>query len=135
MTRPFPVWILAVAILFIFALQVVATYWHLYFYIWWLDIPVHVVGGVWIALTFLSSYYASSRMTEKEHSSLFVVVFAVALTMTIGLFWEIYEFGVDHAVGDSGLGLTDTLKDLSDDLLGALIAAWIFIRFGYNERQ
>lgn len=133
----FPFWIIALLTLFLFAVQATATYWHLYFYIWWLDIPVHILGGLVVALFFLTTYYASFRVTrtEKEHSGAFAVVFAVAFVVIVGLFWEVYEFGVDRAIGDSGLDLLDTLKDLADDIVGALLAALIFIHFGYNEKQ
>ena len=135
MSHRFPAWILAALILILFVVQAVAAYRHLYFFIWWLDIPMHLFGGAWVALFCLSSYYASSRIVEKEHSEIFVIVFAVALTFSVGLLWEVYEFGVDHAVGDSSLSLADTLKDLVDDLAGALLAAWVFIHFGYNRKQ
>lgn len=136
MTLRISPWFIVAFIFLILFVQVVATYWHLYFYIWWFDIPMHISGGAWVALFGLASYYASLRITEttREHSAVFVIAFAVALTLTIGLMWEIYEFGVDHAVGDSGIGLADTLKDLTDDLIGALLAAWVFIRFGYNGK-
>lgn len=133
MYRHFPPFILAALIFLLLFLQVAATYWHLFFYIWWLDIPMHVLGGLWVALFVLTSYYSSSSIKEKEHSPLFVLAFAIAITLVVGLFWELYEFGVDHAVGDTGGGLADTLKDLTDDLVGALLAGWLFVRFGYNK--
>ena len=134
MLRYFPPRVLVTLIFTIFFLQVAATYWHLFFYIWWLDIPMHILGGLWIALFALASYYGSLAIKEKEYSQLFVTIFAVAMTLSIGLFWEIYEFGVDHAVGDTEVGLADALMDLTNDLVGALLAAWLFVRFGYNKK-
>lgn len=136
MAQRFPPWFIVAFIFFIFLAQVVAIIWHLYFYIWWLDIPMHIVGGAWVALFALASYYASLRITEseREHSVVFVVAFAIACTLTVGLFWEVYEFGVDHAVGDSGAGLLDTLQDLFNDLIGAILASWMFVNFGYNKK-
>lgn len=133
MVRHFPPSILVVLIFLLLFLQIAATFWHLFFYIWWLDIPMHVLGGLWIALFVLSSYYSSLRVTEKISAPVFVLALAVAATLALGLFWEIYEFAVDHAVGDTGVGLADTLKDLADDLVGALLGAWLFMRFGYNK--
>lgn len=130
----FPSAVLVVIILLLFVVNAVAEYRHLYFFIWWLDIPMHILGGGWVALFGLTTYYASLRFKEKDYSTAFVVSLAVALALSIGLAWEIFEFGVGHAVGDSGAGLLDTLKDLSDDFLGALLAASIFIRGGYNKR-
>lgn len=134
MPRHLPLSSLVLLIFFILVIQVVAVYWHLYFYIWWLDIPVHILGGLWVALFGLATYFSSSLWEDEKHFSAFVIVFAVAITMTIGLGWEIYEFAVEHAVGDSGTGLADSLKDLTDDLIGALLGALVFIRGGYNKQ-
>lgn len=123
---------LATLICAIAVFQMVAIYWHLYFYIWWLDIPVHVLGGFWVGLFALVSYYAGPWPVPKERSNFFVFSVSIAAVLSVGLLWEVYEFAVDHAVGDSGGGLADTLMDLVDDLLGALLAAWIFVRGGYN---
>ncbi|OGZ07150.1 MAG: hypothetical protein A3D65_03670 [Candidatus Lloydbacteria bacterium RIFCSPHIGHO2_02_FULL_50_13] len=132
MIRTFPPRVLVAIIFFILLANAAVLYWDLLFYIWWLDIPLHVLGGLWITLFVLSSYYSFFHAVGKEHSPVFVFSFAVALTLSVGLFWEIYEFAVDHAVGDSGVGLADTLKDLVDDLIGAMIGALIFIRGNYH---
>lgn len=134
MTRLFPAGTLLALIFFILLVHAAALYRDLYFHFWWLDIPVHILGGLWIALFGLTRYYATPHIEEKNYSRSFVVVFAVALTLCIGLFWEIYEFGVQHAIGDFGIGLADTLLDLVDDLIGALIGALIFIRGGYYRK-
>ncbi|OGZ08114.1 MAG: hypothetical protein A2762_04020 [Candidatus Lloydbacteria bacterium RIFCSPHIGHO2_01_FULL_54_11] len=96
---------------------------------------MHMLGGLWIALFGLLLYFRIPRAKAKDHSAEFVVAFSAALTLSVGLFWEIYEFGVDHAVGDSGRGLADTLQDLVSDLLGALFGALIFVRGGYHDIQ
>lgn len=130
----FPHRILLALIFFILLIQGVAVHWHLYFHFWWLDIPMHILGSLWVALFGLVSYYSSPYVKEKDHSVVFVASFAIALSMTIGLLWEIYEFAVEHAVGDSGAGLFDTLTDMSNVFIGSIFATWIFIRFGYNKK-
>ena len=131
----FPKWILVALICGLCLAQISIVYWHLLFYFWWLDIPMHILGGLWIALVSLTAYYESKHFAEKDHSPVGVVVVALAVTLTIGIFWEVYEFGIQHAVGEFGIGLADTLKDLVDDLIGALLAAWLFVHFGYNGKQ
>lgn len=124
---------LAALVLFIFFFNLVATYLHLFFLIWWLDIPVHILGGLWVALTTLVVYYRSEYVARKDHSPLFAISVALCSALIIGLFWEVYEFVVDRAMATNDLQLGDTLKDLCDDLFGGALAAWIFVRKGYNK--
>ena len=133
MKKHFPLSVLAFLGLAIFFFNLLATYWHLYFLIWWLDIPVHIFSGMWIALLSLSFYYRSNHAPHKEHSALFVVISAASSALVIGLAWEVYEFVVDRAMNANDVQLGDTLKDLCDDLLGGILAAWIFVRNGYNK--
>lgn len=131
MQKRFSFPILAIFIFVIFVVQSCAAYWHLYFRYWWLDIPVHIMGGTWIALFGLASYYSS--VNKKEYSPLFVFSLAVATTLVVGLAWEIFEFTINRGIGDVGISLGDTLKDLVDDFVGALIGGAIFLRGGYNK--
>ena len=133
MIRPFSPRVLVALLFFILAYQTAAVSLSLYFHYWWLDIPIHILGGLWITLFFLATYYASPRTVIKDHSNIFVISFATAVTLTVGLCWEIYEFAIAHAIGDFGIGLADSLKDLVDDLIGALLGALIFIRGKYHE--
>lgn len=132
MTRQFPPSVLVAIAFLILLVQFCALQWHLYFYYWWLDIPLHMIGGLWVTLFGLMLYYRLPRTAIADHPE-FVIIFAVAVSLALGLFWEIYEFAVDHAVGDSGHGLSDTLFDLVNDLFGAIVAAGIFIRGRYHE--
>jgi hypothetical protein len=133
MVRNFPIWRIAVLGLAIFAFNLIATYWHLFFLIWWLDIPVHILSGMWVALLFLALYYHADHIGRKEHSVFFVVVFALCSALVIGLLWEVYEFVIERSMDSGDVRLDDTLKDLCDDLIGGAIAAWLFVRYGYNK--
>lgn len=133
MVRNFPIWRIVALGLAIFIFNLIATYWHLFFLVWWLDIPVHILSGMWVALLLLVIYYHTDHIGRKEHSVLFVTVFALCSSLVIGLLWEVYEFVIDRSVALGDLQLSDTLKDLCDDLLGGAIAAWLFVRFGRNN--
>lgn len=133
MKSHFPLWALVLFGLSIFLFNLLATYWHLFFLIWWLDIPVHILSGAWVALVMLVLYYHADNVGRKDHTTLFVVLFALSSSLIIGLMWEVYEFVVDRAMAGSNLQLGDTLKDLCDDLVGGAAAAWIFIQNGYNK--
>jgi hypothetical protein len=127
------IWVIAALGLFIFFFNLLATYWHLFFLIWWLDIPLHILGGMWVALSAFVIYYRSHYAGHKNHSALFVVSFAICTALSVGLLWELYEFVVDRAMATNDIQLADSLKDLFDDFLGGIVAAVIFLRKGYNK--
>jgi hypothetical protein len=129
--RPSPLLIVGL-LFFIGAVNAAALYWHLYFFLPWLDIPMHLLGGLWVGLFALYWYYHIKR-GDKDRSALFVAVFSVAVTMTIGLLWELFEFNLDTIIGFSNHDLADTLADLSNDFLGSTLAAWIFLAKRYNR--
>ncbi len=120
-------------IFFIWGINTIADQTHLYYLLWWFDIPMHIMGGLWVALMSLVIYYHTSYFKRKDRSVAFVISFALASTMIIGLFWEVFEFSVEHFVKLNDNGLLDTLKDLVDDLIGASLATAIFIKRGYNK--
>ncbi len=126
-------WALVYLIFFIWGVNTIADQTHLYYLLWWFDIPMHIMGGLWVALMSLVIYYHSPHFKRKDRSVAFVISFALASTMVIGLFWEVFEFSVEHFVKLNDNGLLDTLKDLVDDLIGAALATAIFIKRGYNK--
>ena len=120
-------------IFFIWGINLVALKWNLYHYFRWFDIPMHMLGGFWIALFGLVTYYHSPLVTRKDRSTFFVVAFTLAVTMCIGLLWELFEFGVDHSIALSDNDLADTLGDFVNDMIGAAIATLFFLWRGYNK--
>lgn len=133
--RP-PITFIVAAIFVIALVNAAALYWHLYYHLWWLDVAMHLVGGYWIALTGLTLYYYVPWYGERERSPLFVIVFALALTMVIGILWEVFEFSIDRmTLAFTYHDIADTLGDLINDFIGALVAAWVFLRLGYNKNQ
>lgn len=86
---------------------------HLYYEIWWLDIPMHIFGGLAFALLFISVL----NLKNKKVKFLEIVLFV----MIVGILWEIYEYAIHIYLGKDWNGVLDTIKDLFDDLLGATL--------------
>jgi hypothetical protein len=86
-----------------------------------LDIPTHFFGGV--AMTyFFRSAIRNSQEFLGEIPYLIQVLFAFTCTATIVIFWEFLENILDFVFqAHNVLGLADTLKDMVDGLLGALV--------------
>ena len=103
----------------------------------WVDTPLHFIGG-FVSAFFFSVYYADRlRVIYKEKtifSKLFILVFIVGISASVGVAWEVYEFVYDKLVTlpqQSGFyaqpGLDDTMKDLVMDMLGGLEVALLFL--------
>lgn len=101
-------------------------------------------GGMLGALGF--SFVTLLNKTDKiplNLSPLFIAIFAFCFAVTLGVFWEIYEFTFDGVLGlnmqkfalESGeqlmgrAALQDTMKDLIVDCLGAFIMALVGLYF------
>lgn len=94
---------LTMAVVQQYALQ---YYW--YWTYWWLDIAMHVAGGVVLGL--LVAIYGSQR---------FVLVLGGVLI--IGIAWEVFEFVLGLSVTEPNF-VSDTVVDLVMDLLGGSLA-------------
>ena len=97
-----------------------------YFYIWWLDLLMHLAGGFWAGG--LGVYLLRETPLSKFLFFLTVVSFAAL----VGVLWEFFEFMTDPLWSILGretffqAGLEDTLGDLLSDLVGGALAAILF---------
>jgi len=98
----------------------------------WIDIPIHLLGGLIIGSAFL--WYARRWLPEIKRESKRMVFILLLLSWTAlwGVSFEFFEFSYDHLLAapyglqTAQLGNADTMKDLLDDLLGGLLALLIF---------
>lgn len=77
---------------------------YLYYELWWLDIPMHLLGGFGIGLLLLSV----ARYMYRSYS--LVGMYAAFLTVAIG--WEVYEYSRGIIVYDDVYEYLDTVKDI-----------------------
>lgn len=121
--------------LLIFGIHIAASFFFWYHFHPWLDIPMHLLGGLWLA--FLTAYIIKKfglRMPSPFK--------LVAIVFILGLIWEFYEYGA-YAILPRfvdifewhGLDIKDTLLDLVNDLLGAAIGAVIIKRNSIPEER
>ena len=93
--------------------------------IWWWDVLMHcaaaiafgLIGFIMILMMFRDNKYAAPPIA--------LAWFAFCFAMTIGVLWEVFEFGMDELFGLNmqKSGLADTMYDLIIDTFGALIGA------------
>ena len=86
----------------------------------WLDIPMHILGGIFIAYSFsLALKYFQQRKLLSELNLLSRAVFLFALTATATVIWEFGEFASDFLFDTSSqAGLEDTMLDMFLGMLG-----------------
>ncbi len=104
---------------FVIALHLLASKYYLYWTYRWVDIPMHILGGIMSGL-FVFVFLRALKLQESLHNLLIGV-------FIIGIAWEILELWYKVEV----LGLfywLDTLKDLIDDTIGGLISIYIWNR-------
>ena len=96
----------------------------LYFHFPAYDIFMHIIGGIGIGL-FLTAFIKSNLPNLRcKRSVLIVGVFIV------GLVWELFEmyFNIAGAPVGTKAYYIDTIKDLTNDIIGATIVAVLFIK-------
>jgi hypothetical protein len=98
-----------------------------YTYFWWWDIFLHTLSGILLGLVgFILVYIFNSEEKIRLHlSPFFVGLFTFVFAVSIGVFWEIFEFGLDQFLDyDTQHGsLSDTMWDLIVDTVGAFFIA------------
>lgn len=127
--------------LFIFAAQFLGEMNGFYEKIPWWDTMLHTTSGVVLGLVgFLFVYLLNEKGDANVNlSPTFVVIFAFCFAITMGVFWEFFEFGADRLLGYNMQrfrlpgedGLLDTMEDLIVDSIGAIVACifgWIYMK-------
>lgn len=129
-------------LIFILGVHVVATVNYWYWTYQWFDIPMHFLGGFWVAAAFL---YLNPK-SEIQNFKFFqlpdyLISFIAALSFValIGVFWEFFEFFCDVFISPKGyyfqVGAVDTLADLFFDLFGGAAAFFAnLIARDYNNK-
>lgn len=128
-------------VLFVFATLFLGEVRDYYERFWWWDLALHASAGLLMGLLGFMIVY---MLNEDRHVNLhmrpaFVALFAFFFALGIGGLWEIFEFAMDRTFGMSmqkptpgdPSGLTDTMKDLIVNAIGAAVVSlsgWRYFR-------
>ncbi|GAA4718040.1 hypothetical protein GCM10023325_13440 [Sphingomonas lutea] len=123
------------ASIFLFASLFLGEVRDFYERFWWWDIALHATAGLLLGLVgFIVAFVLNqSAQVHFRMRPMFVALFAFLFSVSLGALWEIFEFGMDEFFGltmqkpvpGDPSGLTDTMRDLLVDTLGAaLISLW-----------
>lgn len=108
-------------ILFIFVLNLIAMKFYWYFSIWWFDMPMHLLGGLWLGLVFIWFL----RLKDLSFSTIVKIILGVLL---IGIAWEVFEIIVNKTIIQNPFNTLDTISDVCFDLAGAFISILYFAK-------
>ncbi len=109
----------AILVFFIFLLNSLASMFYWYSSIWWFDMPMHFLGGLWLGLIFIWFF----KQTEINIKLIFKIILGVFL---IGFLWEIFEIIVNNLTLKDTFNTLDTISDLCFDIAGGAFAIWRF---------
>lgn len=101
----------------------------------WFDIPVHMLGGVWVGLTalWLWSHFMHLKVVKTfRMKALGVVVFAAFF---VGISWEIFELLGGITNMSDKVYWPDTIGDIVNDFVGGMLAYFAFIKIKKSEKE
>ena len=101
---------------------------YLYWVYRWYDIPMHMLGGLWVSLFTLSvySYFYKNVSILNYRRKVFTTVFIVLIFVII--FWEAFELvGGITSWNNNGYWM-DTLGDILNGFIGGTMGYLFFIR-------
>ena len=104
----------------IFFLNAMAMKFFWYYSIWWFDMPMHFLGGVFVGL-------ASLAFWTKQP-----ILRTILSILVISILWELFEFSLDAFITYNPHNFLDTLSDVSFDLAGGLLSILYFL---YNYKH
>lgn len=121
MTRRKIAEILVPLIILIFLVHFLASKFHWYYSIWYLDMVMHFIGGLWAGLGLIYLF-------PSQNFSLRSVSLMLFLVFVIGAGWEIYEFFVNDFIAKNNLVFSDIFSDLIFDLLGGALGILYYFK-------
>lgn len=126
------------AVVFVFASLFLGELQGYYVRYWWWDMVLHSASGLVLGIF---GFLLVHVMNEHEDLDLhmkpsFTALFAFLFALGMGTLWELFEFGVDHALGaNMQKSLDDTMSDLLVDGIGAFIIAALGYTFLRNRES
>lgn len=112
-----------ILVFFIWLVNTLANTFYWYSAIWWFDIPMHIMGGIFLGLSAGALFFKTLLPLSTRERFVTILLFV----FIIGLGWEIFEYLVQSITkGPKLANFPDSVKDMLVDLLGGALA-YIFV--------
>ena len=112
-----------------------AQVFYLYWIVWWLDVPMHILGGMFAGLFFLAVFRSLTASHPFKESFIITLAVAILGALIIGLLWEVYESIAGVTYSAFGGRRFDIIKDVMMDLAGGSLTALLFSRSSGGGRK
>lgn len=128
-----------ITIIFLFFASYLGEINNFYITYWWFDLFLHIVFGFYgviISIHLVKGIITKENNISNKRLNFFIALFAFSFTVTLGTFWEMFEFSVDY-IFKTGLvkgGLEDTSTDLLVKIGAALLSSIIYY-YKQKEKQ
>ena len=115
--------------LLIFIANSLALKFYWYFSIWYFDMLMHFLGGLWEGLFFIWFFSIVDFPFLKLSPSVvdFKLIYkTVSFVLLIGILWEFFEFFTNNYIGHDPFNILDTISDIFFDLAGGTFSIFYF---------
>jgi hypothetical protein len=112
-------------IFFIWLVHTLANTFYWYSAIWWFDIPMHILGGMFLAFAAGALFFKVLLPLDFKERIVIILLFV----LIAGLGWELFEYFVQNFIkGDQLASFPDSVKDMMMDLFGGIVASYFVLR-------
>jgi H+/Cl- antiporter ClcA len=118
--------IACVTAFFIWLVNALANRFYWYSAMWWFDIPMHILGGVFLGFAAGALFF--KKIVKRSRRD--IVVTVVLFVLAVGIGWEFFEYIVQSIIkgGTQLAHIPDSIKDMFMDIVGGVIAACFVLR-------
>jgi hypothetical protein len=119
---------LVVYLVTLFSLNLFAGFFHLYYILWWFDMPMHLLGGVVVGMGFLTVPFFARFLPRYEKKTLAWALSGILFVFVVGFLWELFEYVVQAYTHADLANVLDSFSDLCFDIAGGalvmMLALW-----------
>ena len=101
-----------------------------YYTIWYFDMPMHFLGGLWLSLFFIWFFSLTDfpRYVFYNHPDLKLFLQTIVFVLIVGVLWEFFEFFTNNYIGRDQFNIMDTSSDIFFDLAGGNLGFYYFLK-------